>query len=90
MRKIVRPDSTSYVIESIFHYCKSKTETENVLNGKTVDDIVVYSRYVDTESFQPNVVYLIKDNTVPMYHWQKYISDENDYKEVLGITNKVP
>ncbi|CAB5221004.1 hypothetical protein UFOVP245_58 [uncultured Caudovirales phage] len=73
MKKIERPIATSYVDEAIFHYCKSDEEVRNAFANVNPEDIYVYKRWVDMETFQPWLMVLVKNGSNTISEWYKWI-----------------
>lgn len=67
MKFIHRPDSTTIVIEDLFHLCKDDNEFKNsMLNS---DKVIEYNRIIDPNSFEPIIFYLVfnKNGTILKY-----------------------
>ena len=82
MKIIERPMSTSYVDDAIFHYCKTKEETENAFKGVDPEDIITWGRTVNMETFQPLLAVMVKDKNKPVKDWFKWIIPMELYTEV--------
>lgn len=88
MKKIKRPDSTTYILEFPFHEIKDETEAKNVMQGHTVDDIFVVLPWVDQKSFKPKLAFAMRQEGKDFYHWEKYITDVGLLNTVCGYVRK--
>jgi hypothetical protein len=72
MKKIERPDSTTVVIETMFHLVKDKAELANILKGLDVDKQVKNcGTIVDPEMLQP-ISYIWIDEGKSFFESLKY------------------
>ena len=74
MKKIERPDSTSYVMEVPFHLIKNKIEFENIMKDIVNDQIIDLGLFIEPNTFQPMKYFAIKlkpDDGFPF--WLKYV-----------------
>lgn len=88
MKKIERPDSTTYIIEIPFHEIKDETEAKNVMQNNTVDDIFVITPLLDGKSLQPKLAFALRQEGKDFHHWEKYIIDIGLLNTVCGYVRK--
>ena len=58
---IMKPDEYKYSKRVIHFRVLNKEETETVFKDKKAEDIVVISKIVDVDSFQPSIQFFIRD-----------------------------
>lgn len=74
MKKIERPESTTYVLDFPFHYIKDEKEAKNIFgNLKEEDFLVVQKKKMIDDNFNPLMALAIKDTNKPFSEWLKYI-----------------
>lgn len=73
MKKIERPDSTTYVLDFPFHEIKDEKEVKNIMQGRSEKDIFKVMGIVDEKTFQPKLAFAIKEENKPFSYWEKYI-----------------
>lgn len=71
MKKIERAETTTHILEFMFHEIKNETEAKNVMLGVYKEDIFVFSRWVHPETFQPWIFFGIR-NGDKVIDWPKY------------------
>lgn len=83
MRVIERPDSTTVVVETLFHLIRHETEAKNALSGVKEEDIIQFMRAIDPATFQPILYFIIKKEGKPISEWLKYCAPMElmQYKE---------
>lgn len=72
MKKIQRPESTTYVLDFPFHYIKDEKEAINVFSNLKEKDILVVQKLVDKDTFIPMMAFAIKDENKQFSEWLKY------------------
>ena len=73
MKKIERPMSTTVIDELPFHYCKTVEEVNNAFAGVKPEDVFMYRRTVDMETFQPQLMILVKTRSEMVSDWYKWV-----------------
>lgn len=58
MKKIKRPDSTTIVVETFYHYIKNTDEVRNIFSIP-YKQIILLNRFIDFDTFQPLVGFLV-------------------------------
>lgn len=74
MKTIQRPESTTIILEEKFHFIKSKEELKNVLEGVKEEELLLWGRLIDVDSFQPLVAFIILKQGNSISESYKYIS----------------
>ena len=73
MKEIKRPDSTTIVYEISFHKCKSVKEVENAFAGVDPENVVLFAKSVNSETFQPEVLVVMMNDRKTIMEGCKYL-----------------
>lgn len=71
MKKIERPESTTHILEFMFHEIKNETEAKNVMLGVSEENIFVFSKWIHPKTFQPWIFFGIRSGDT-VTNWPKY------------------
>lgn len=85
MKVIERPESTTVILEFLFHVIKDEKEIKNVMEGHTEDDLFIVSRVVDEISFQPKMYFALKEKNKSFNEWKKYVATMKLVEDTSGI-----
>lgn len=69
---IVRPETTTHVLDFMFHMIKDKEEAKNVADLIGDKQIFQVARGVDPDTFQPILYFAIPEDNKPFNAWLKY------------------
>ena len=83
-RIIERPNTTTYVIDFMFHYIKDATEMKNVASLIGDKEIFQVMRTVDPNTYQPLLFFAILEKDKPFSDWMKYVIKMELYNIDLG------
>ena len=69
---IVRPETTTHVLDFMFHMIKDEEEMKNVADIIGDKKVFHVSRGVDPDTFQPILYFAIPEDNTPFNAWLKY------------------
>ena len=92
-KKIERPESTTYCVETWFHFIKDEKEFENCMTGVHYNNVLLYGRGITEQDCQPIILFVILPKHKEIQGALKYVAClehiPEDHRELFSelITN---
>lgn len=74
MKVIERPETTTLVVEELYHLVKDAKEMKNIMAGVDANDIFKIRISMNPQTFQPMLFFAIKKEGKPFSDWMKYVA----------------